>query len=151
MTFTKKTARQRTFACLQPAVVTGIALCVANYAMDFGMDRLGISGSKTILNDLAIGILGSLAVFFYLSTSYERQNFENAKGRIILIGEMNLRIRKALGVLANSALSEDRFARLSGIDEATDLIDDILSEFISQPKTPAHHVLSDPGRNHKHR
>ena len=147
MTFTKKTGRQRMFACLQPAVITGMALCVANYSIDFLMDRLGISGSKTILNDLAVGILGALAVFFHLSTSYEKQNFENAKGQIILIGELNLRIREALGVLATSALSEDRFARLSGIDEATDRIDDILSEFTSQPKPAAHHVLSDPGRN----
>jgi hypothetical protein len=148
MTFAERTGRKRMFARLQPAVITGIALCVANYAMDFEMDRLGISGSKTILNDLAIGILGSLAVFFYLSTSYERQNFENAKGQIILIRELNLRIREALVVLATSALSEDRFARLSGIDEATDRIDDILSEFLSQPKTSVTpRSLSDPGQN----
>jgi hypothetical protein len=135
MTLTKKARRQRMLARLRPALITGIAISVANYAMDFVMDRLGISGSKTILNDLAIGILASLAVFFYLSTSSERQNFENAKGRIVLIGELNRQIREALGVLATSALSEDRFARLSGIDEATNRIDEILSEFTSQQKT----------------
>jgi hypothetical protein len=135
MTLTKKTRRQRLLARVQPAVITGLALCVANYGLDLLMDRLGISGSKTIVNDLAIGILASLAVFFFLSTSYERQNFENAKGRIILIGELNRDIRQALGVLASSALSEDRFARLSGIDEATDRIDDILSDFTSEPNT----------------
>jgi hypothetical protein len=147
MTFTTKTGRQRMFARLQPAVITGMALCVANYSIDFVMDRVGISGSKTILNDLAVGILGALAVFFYLSTSYERQNFENAKGRIILIGELNLRIREALGVLANSALSEDRFARLSGIDEATDASTTSSPSSHLNRKPAAHHIMSDPGRN----
>jgi len=49
---------------------------------------------------------------------------------MVLIADLNWRVREAFGVVAASALSDDRFARLRGIDEATDSIDTILSEFI---------------------
>jgi hypothetical protein len=94
------------------------------------LDRLGTTGSKTVLNDVAIGILGALAVFFFLSASQERQKFDSAKQRMVLIAELNWRVREAFGVVAASALSDDRWARLRGIDEATDRIDIILSEFV---------------------
>jgi hypothetical protein len=80
-----------------------------------------------------MGILGALAVFFFLSASRQKQNFESAKERIILIRELNLRIRDALGVVVTSAMSEERTARLQGIDEATDHIDDILCDLIARP------------------
>jgi hypothetical protein len=43
------------------------------------------------------------------------------------------RIREALGVVATSALSEERMARLKGIDEATDRIDDMLTDLSGMP------------------
>jgi hypothetical protein len=57
MTYTKKTERPRVWDLALPAVITGIGLCLANWVMDFLMDRLGTNSSKTILNDVAIGIL----------------------------------------------------------------------------------------------
>ncbi len=116
-------------------MITGIVLCLANYGMDLVMDRLGTNSSKTIVNDLAIGVLGALAVYFLLSASRERDDFESAKERIILIRELNRRIREALVSVATSALSEERMARLQGIDEATDRIDDILTDLVSQAKS----------------
>jgi hypothetical protein len=120
---------------VRPAVITGIILCLANYGMDFLMDRLGTNSSKTIVNDVAIGVLGALAVYFFLSASHGRHDFESAKERIILIRELNRRIREALEVVATSALSEERMARLQGIDEATDRIDDILTDLVSRPRS----------------
>ena len=117
-------------ARIRQALLTGLVLCSANYAIDLLLDRLGTTGSKTILNDVAIGILGALAVFFFLSASHEKQKFDSAKQRMVLIAELNSRIREAFGVVAASALSDDRLARLRGIDEATDRIDTILSEFV---------------------
>src|SRR5260370_12727691 len=103
--------------------------------MDLVMDRLGTNSSKTIVNDLAIGVLGAVAVYFLLAASRERDDFESAKERIILIRELNRRIREALVSVATSALSEERMARLQGIDEATDRIDDILTDLVSQAKS----------------
>ena len=49
-------------------------------------------------------------------------------------------------MVATSALSEERMARLQGIDEATDRIDDMLTDLISHPKpTDARHALLSNG------
>lgn len=120
---------------LLPAAISGTALSLVTYGLDFVMNRFGTSASKTILNDAAIGLLGALVVFFYLSADHEKRNFESAKERIRLIRKLNLRIREALVVISSSAMSEDRWARLQGIDEATDRIDLILSEFKEEEKT----------------
>ena len=122
-------------------MVTGLALCIANYVIEIAMSVLGVSGSKTVLNDLAIGILGAVGVFFYLSASYAKYDFETAKARINMIGELNRRIRDVIGLFAASAISDDPFARLRGIDEATERIDDILSDFAAEQhsgKPPRH-------------
>ena len=97
--------------------------------MDVAMDRIGMNGSKTIVNDVMIGILGAMAVFYYLSASYLSHHFEFAKERILMIGQLNLRIRESLMAVTGSALSDDPGKRLRGIDEAINRIDDILSDF----------------------
>jgi hypothetical protein len=142
MTYTKKTERPRILDRVRPAVITGIGLSLASWAMDFLIDRLGTTASKTMVSDVVIGILGALAVYFFLSASRGRHDFDSAKERIILIRELNRRIREALGAVATSALSEERMARLQGIDEATDRIDDILTDLVShpRPKDPRHPV-----------
>jgi hypothetical protein len=129
-------------------VISGITLGLATYGMDFVMDRFGTSASKTILNDVAIGLLGALVVFFYLSATHERDNFESAKERIRLIRKLNLRIREALVAMSSSAMSEDRWARLQGIDEATDHIDTILSEFKEEEKTDNTLDTAKPSRDY---
>jgi hypothetical protein len=53
-------------------VIAGIGLCLANYGIDFLMDWLATTASKTIVSDVAIGILGALAVDVLLSSSRER-------------------------------------------------------------------------------
>jgi len=109
-----------------PAVLFGLLLATADYAMDMAMDWFGTSASKTVLNDVAIGFLGGAAAFFYLKARCQNCNFETSKERLNLIGDLNRGIRGALGALAQSALSEDRSARLKGIDDATDRIDTFL-------------------------
>lgn len=94
--------------------------------MDIVMDWFGTSASKTVLNDLVIGILGGTAAFFYLKARCQNCDFATSKERLNLIGDLNRGIRGALGALAQSTLSEDRSARLKGIDEATDRIDTFL-------------------------
>ena len=137
MNITKRPMDPRRVDLVWPAVITGIVLCLANYSMDFVMNWLGTSASKTFLNDVAIGILGGLAVFFYLSASYAQHNFESARERILLIRELNLRIRGAMELFAASAISDDPFARLQGIDEATDRIDHVLADFMMERKCGA--------------
>ena len=136
------------FQRLKPALLTGLVLFSACYAMDNYMARIGISSAKTIVNDLALGILGALAVLFYHSASYEKVKFQTAKEHLDLVRELNLCVRDALGTAAISAMSEDRFARLKGIDEATDRIDCLLSEFCSRLEAGDHPLLAWSRRGH---
>jgi len=135
MTYTRQTKLPRVWDRVRAAVITGAGLGLVNWSMDILMDRLGTNASKTILNDVVIGVLGALAVYFFLSASHGRHNFESAKERIVLIRVLNSRVREALGAVATSALSEERMARLRGIDEATDRIDDILNDLVSNPES----------------
>ena len=135
MGLTKKDGRAGLIRRVVPAVLTCAFLFAANYTMDIAMARMGIDESKTIVNDLIIGVLGALAVYYYLSASYENLHFQSARERILLIGELNLRIRESLGVVTSSAMSDDRVARLRGIDEAIDRIDDILCDFQTGGRT----------------
>ena len=125
----KKRRLLREYDRLAPAAITFVFLCGANYGMDIALDWFGIPASKTIVNDVVIGVLGAVAVFYYLSASRENHNFKSAKERGVLIGELNRRIRESLRVVSHSVMSEDRDARLHGIDEAIDRIDDILCDF----------------------
>ena len=119
---------------LLPALITGLGLALATSVMDFALGWLGTSASKIILNDLVIGTLGGLAVYFYLGASQQRENYEFAKERVRMIEELNLRVREALEMMANSAMSEDRSARLRGIDEANERMDNILSDISVKPE-----------------
>jgi hypothetical protein len=126
--------RQRKFDRLIPAMITGVLLCGVNYVMDIALDWFGMPASKTVLNDMVIGFLGAVAVYYYLSASQENYNFARARERITLIGELNLRIRESMVAVLRSAMSEDISARLQGIDEAMDGIDEILCDFRREPK-----------------
>jgi hypothetical protein len=115
---------------LKPAVITGVVLFVTSYSSDVVLEWWGKGMTATILNNVAIGILGSLAMLFYLSASYERNNFDRAKERMRLVNEVNRQVREALGVIGQSAMLEDRSERLLRLDEATDRIDGMLTELV---------------------
>lgn len=118
-----------------PTLFFGILLASADYLTDIVMDYFGTSASKTILNDLAVGVLGSAAVFFYRKARCQKCKFANAKERINLIGDLNRGIRGALGAVIQSALSEDKSTRLRGLDEATARIDTFLCGLETAPES----------------
>lgn len=117
---------------MEYALITGIILCFATYAMDFVLARFGTTAAETIINDAA----GTLAALFFLSASHEKQNYENAKERMRLVAQLNSRIREAFGVVAASALSDDRRSRLQGIDAASERVDAILGECMNLADAP---------------
>lgn len=114
----------------KPAIVFGLVLFVASDTMDLIFYRLGVPPGVVILNDAAIGILGAMLLLFYLSASYESQNFARAKERMILIAELNHHIRSALVAIESSAMLEDRAERLRRVEEATDRIESVLIDLV---------------------
>ncbi len=118
------------FRRLEPALLTGLVLFITSYTGDVILEWAGGSVTSTILNNLAIGILGGLSLLFYLSASYEHHNYERAKDRMALISDVNREVREVLMEISESAMLEDRGERLARLDEATERIDSMLTKLV---------------------
>ncbi|MBZ5701698.1 MAG: hypothetical protein LAN84_07600 [Acidobacteriia bacterium] len=118
------------FAHIKSVVSAGVILCFASYTLNLVFSRLGISRAATILDDLAMGLLGSLLLFVYLSALYESQCHARAKERAILVAELNYHIRGALTALGHCVLLEDREARLRHYDDAVATVDHVLTDLL---------------------
>jgi hypothetical protein len=118
------------FRRLEAPLLTGLVLFITSYTGDVILEWRGVSGTSTILNNLAIGILGGLTLLFYLSASYEYHNHKRAKEQMALISEVNRQVREALMEISESAMLEDRAERLTRLDEATDRIDTVLTQLV---------------------
>jgi hypothetical protein len=118
------------FRRLEAPLLTGLVLFITSYTGDVILEWRGISSTTTILNNLAIGVLGGLTLLFYLSASYEYHNYKRAKEQMALISEVNRQVREALVDITDLAMVEDRAERLARLDEATERIDHVLTQLV---------------------
>jgi hypothetical protein len=118
------------FDRIQPALIAGLVIFAVSDVLDLILFWMDLPAAATILNSVAIAILGALILLFYLSASYESQNYARAKERMILVAELNHHIRRALIVIEDSALLEDRAERLRNTEEAVARIDSVLTDLL---------------------
>ena len=118
------------FRRLEAPLLTGLVLFVTSYTGDVILEWRGASHTSTIINNLAIGILGGLTLLFYLSASYEYHNYKRAKEQMALVSEVNLQVRETLVDITALAMLEDRTERLARLDEATDRIYQVLTQLV---------------------
>ena len=118
------------FRRLEAPLLTGLVLFISSYLGDVILEWRGVSVTSTILNNLAIGILGGLTLLFYLSASYEYHNYKRAKEQMALVSEVNRQVRETLVDITALAMLEDRTERLARLDEATDRIDQVLTQLV---------------------
>ncbi len=118
------------FRRLEAPLLTGLVLFIASYTSDVILEWQHVSFTSTILNNLAVGFLGGLTLLFYLSASYEYHNYKRAKEQMALITEVNRQVREALLDITESAMVEDRAERLMRLDEATERIDNVLTQLV---------------------
>jgi hypothetical protein len=118
------------FRRLEAPLLTGLVLFIGSYTGDVILEWRGATTTSTILDNLAIGILGGMTLLFYLSASYEYHNYKRAKDQMALIGEVNRQVRDALVDITALAMVEDRTERLMRLDEATDRIDNVLTQLV---------------------
>lgn len=130
MQLKKTLPRWLAFDRMKPALAVFIVLFFASYVMDLILGRLGVSGAATILDDLAIGILGVLLLLFYLSACYENYNMARARERMILVAELNHHIRNSLTVIGHAATLENQGERLRRIDQAMERIAVVLTDLV---------------------
>jgi hypothetical protein len=113
-----------------PALVTGGVLFLLSIAIHFLLLKLRIPAAATILDDLAIAVLGALLFFFYVSAISLNQEYKRAKERIILIAELNHHIRDALTVIQCSGGIADENDRTHCVQEAVQRIDWVLTDLV---------------------
>jgi len=108
----------------------GLTLFFISYVFDLILAWFGVPAAATILNNVAIAILGAFLLIFYLSTLYFEQNYLRAKERTTLITELNHHVRNALTVIHHSAELDDREERLRRISESVERIDRVLTDLV---------------------
>jgi hypothetical protein len=130
MQFKENLPNWMAFDRIRPALIAGLAIFAVSDVLDLILFWAGLPAAATILNSVAIAVLGALILLFYLSASYESQNYARAKERMILVAELNHHIRAALIVIEHSALLEDRTERLSNTEQAIARIDSVLTDLL---------------------
>ncbi|HEV2299526.1 MAG TPA: hypothetical protein VGR72_13550 [Candidatus Acidoferrales bacterium] len=118
------------FARLKPALFTGLVLFLFSYGADIALGWFRHPSYGLIFNDLAVGIVGALLLVLYLTTSYENDAYARAKERMILVLELNHHIRRALSLIEESAMVEDREERVRRVDAAIARIDFVLTDLV---------------------
>jgi hypothetical protein len=115
---------------LNAAGVMACMLFVVSYVVDFTLVRLDLTPSSSILSDVAIAMIATGVMLFYLFATHTQHIFLRAKERMNLLAELNHHLGQALVELHSAAEVEDREERLRTFDEAIEYMDDVLIELI---------------------
>ena len=119
-----------TVAIMKAALVMAGILFVVSYAVDLALVNLNIAPSATILNDLAIAMIATGIMLFYLFSTHTRNIFLRAKERMNLTAELNHHLRRAITEFRSAAEVEDREERLKMLDQAVEEIDHLLIDLV---------------------
>ena len=112
------------------AVVMACMLFVVSYAVDIALLKLDVPPASTILNDIAIAMIATGIMLFYLFVTQTHQIFLRAKERMNLAAELNHHLRVVLTELRGAAELEDRDERLLRFDQAIESVDHILIDLV---------------------
>jgi len=117
-------------AILKAAAVMACMLFVVSYAVDLALLSLDVSPASTILNDIAIAMIATGVMLFYLFSTHTEQIFLRAKERMNLAAELNHHLRQALLEFRSAADVEDREERLRMLDQAVENVDHLLIDLV---------------------
>jgi hypothetical protein len=110
--------------------VVAMGLFAASFFSDVYLEKMGVPLTATIINNIAIGLLGGAALLAYEIKMSRDQEFKRAKERILMIAELNNNVRQSLTLIGISAGLEQRDERLRRIDEAMAQIDIVLTDLL---------------------
>ena len=130
-----------------PALTVGGALFLLSFGVHFSLLKLGVPAAATVLDDLAIAVLGSFLFFFYVSAISVNQEYRRAKERIILITELNHHIRDALTVIQCSGGIANESDRAHCVEEAVQRIDWVLTDLVPTIGSAKNPRLNSPEHN----
>ena len=131
----------------KPALITGLALFLVSFLLDLVLSWLGIPSEDTLLNDVTIGLLGAGLLIFFLNSLNLEQGYKRAKERMILVAELNHRIRRALVTVECSCLLDNKAERTLRVSEAMERIDCVLMEMVPSVATARSPRYFQPGQH----
>jgi hypothetical protein len=117
-------------AIVKAASVMTCMLFIVSYAVDLTLLKFDVAPSSTVLNDIAIALIATAVMLFYLFSTHTRHIFLRAKERMNLTAELNNNLRQVLVEFRCAAEVEDRGERLRILDQAIEDVDRILIELV---------------------
>jgi len=117
-------------AIVEAAAVMTCMLFIVSYAVDLTLGSFGVAPSSTILNDIAIALIATGVMLFYLFSTHTQHTFLRARERMNLTAELNHNLRQVLVEFRCAAEVEDRDERLRILDQAIEDVDRILIELV---------------------
>jgi two-component sensor histidine kinase len=130
MSFKESLSNWLTRERVTPALLTSGILFPFSVGIHFLLLKLGVPAAATVLDDLAIAVLGGLLSFFCVSAISMNQEYQRTKERIILIAELNHHIRNALTVIQCSGDIASETQRIARVQEAIQRIDWVLTDLV---------------------
>ncbi|HET9281601.1 MAG TPA: hypothetical protein VFR24_06530 [Candidatus Angelobacter sp.] len=103
----------------------GFTVFVLGVLLENGLDKLGISGTSALLDDLLIGILAGCVVF-----AYELHQHKTILRQMRVIAEMNHHVRNALQPILYSPYVNEQAEQIRIIQESTKRIQWALREVL---------------------
>jgi len=122
--------RSMTPAIVKAAGVMACILFIVSYAVDLTLLSFEVAPSSTVLNDIAIALIATAVMLFYLFSTHTQHIFLRAKERMNLTAELNHNLRQVLVEFRCAAEVEDRGERLRILDQAIEDVDRILIELV---------------------
>ena len=117
-------------AILKAAAVSTCILFTVSYAVDLMLMSFDVAPASTILNDIAIAVIATGVMLFYLFSTDTQHLFLRAKERMNLTAELNHHLRRVLTEFRSAVELEDRDERLRVLDQAIEDVDYILIELV---------------------
>ena len=115
---------------VKAASVMACMLFIVSYAVDLTLLSFDVAPSSTVLNDIAIALIATGVMLFYLFSTHTQHIFLRAKERMNLTAELNHNLRQVLVEFRCAAEVEDRGERLRILDQAIEDVDRILIELV---------------------
>jgi hypothetical protein len=117
-------------AIVKAASVMACMLFIVSYAVDLTRVSFHVAPSSTVMNDIAIALIATGVMLFYLFSTHTQNIFLRAKERMNLTAELNHNLRQVLVEFRCAAEVEDRGERLRILDQAIEDVDRILIELV---------------------
>ena len=117
-------------AIVKAASVMACMLFIVSYTVDLTLLSFEVAPSSTVLNDIAIELIATGVMLFYLVSTHTQHVFLRAKERMNLTAELNHNLRQVLVEFRCAAEVEDRGERLRILDQAIEDVDRILIELV---------------------